>query len=168
MHILSYFSYFEDKKGGCLYLTYFFTYFAYWAYWNGVLHMERGGVAYWVHIERGFAYYAYHAYYAYDYISCIFCILCIYLHIIHIEHNQSHPLNPVLDPSSELIGITILFIEWYNLYRRRFPPKDQVDLQDLTSVGERCEHIYHILHILHILYVLLTCVYIEGTWNSVG
>ena len=79
---------------------------------------------------------------------------------------RSHPLNPVLDPSSELIGITILFIEWYNLYSRRFPPKDQVDLQDLTSLGERCEHIYHILHILHILYVLLTCVLIEGTWNS--
>ena len=51
-----------------------------------------------------------------------------------LEHNRSHPLNPVLDPSSELIGITILFIEWYNLYRRRFPPKDQVDVQDLTSL----------------------------------
>ena len=61
-----------------------------------------------------------------------------------LKHNRSHPLNPVLDPSSELIGITILFIEWYNLYRRRFPPKDQVDLQDLTSLGERCEHLYHI------------------------
>ena len=85
-----------------------------------------------------------------------------------LEHNWSHPLNPVLDPSSELIGITILFIEWYNLYRRRFPPKEQVDLQDLTSVGESCEHIYHILHSLHILYVLLTYVLIEGTWNSVG
>ena len=77
----------------------------------------------------------------------------------------AHPLNPVLDPPIELIGITILFIEWYNLYRRRFPPKDQVDLQDLTSVGETC---VHILHILHILYVLLTCMHIEGTWNSVG
>ena len=85
-----------------------------------------------------------------------------------LEHNRSHPLNPVLDPSSELIEITILFIEWYNLYRRRFPPKDQVDVQHLTSLGERCEHIYHILHILHIVYVLLTCVHIEGTWSSVG
>ena len=64
-----------------------------------------------------------------------------------LEHNRSHPLNPVLDPSSELIGITILFIEWYNLYRRRFPPKDQVDVQNLTSLGERCEHICRILHI---------------------
>ena len=85
-----------------------------------------------------------------------------------LELNRSHPLNPVLDPSSELIGITILFIEWYNLYRRRFPPKDQVDVQNLTSLGERWEHIYHILHILHILYILLTCVHIEGTWSSVG
>ena len=62
-----------------------------------------------------------------------------------LEHNRAHPLNLVLDPSSELIGITILFIQWYNLFRRRFPPKDQVDLQDLTSLGERCENIYHIV-----------------------
>ena len=110
-------------------------------------------------------------------LSCISAYLTYHIgHIkrggVHIarplEHNRSHPLNPVLDPSSELIGITILFIEWYNLYRRRFPPKDQVDVQNLTSLGERCEHIYHILHILHILYVLLTCVHIEGTWSSVG
>ena len=29
MYILSYFTYFEEKKGGGLYLTYVFTYFAY-------------------------------------------------------------------------------------------------------------------------------------------
>ena len=60
------------------------------------------------------------------------------------EHNQAHPSNPILDPSNELIGITMLFIQWYNLYRRRYPPKDEVDIQHLTVLGERCEHIEHI------------------------
>ena len=61
-----------------------------------------------------------------------------------LEHNRAHPSNPILDPSNELIGITMLFIQWYNLYRRRYPPKDEVDIQHLTVLGERCEHIEHI------------------------
>jgi hypothetical protein len=28
-----------------------------------------------------------------------------------LEHNRRHPLNPALDPSSELIGITLIFIQ---------------------------------------------------------
>ncbi len=63
-----------------------------------------------------------------------------------LEHNRAHPFNTALDPSSELIGITLLFIQWYNLYRRRYLPKDEVDIQVLTALGERCEHIYNILH----------------------
>ena len=63
-----------------------------------------------------------------------------------LEHNRAHPFNPALDPSSELIGITLVFIQWYNLYRRRYPPKDEVDIQVLTTLGERYEHIYNILH----------------------
>ncbi len=54
-----------------------------------------------------------------------------------VEHNRNNPFNPVFDPSSELIGITLLFIQWYNLYRRRFPPKDEVDVQNLTILGEK-------------------------------
>jgi hypothetical protein len=54
-----------------------------------------------------------------------------------LEHNQNNPFNPVFDPSSELIEITLLFIQWYNLYRRRFPPKDEVDIQNLTILGEK-------------------------------
>ncbi len=61
-----------------------------------------------------------------------------------LEHNRAHPLDPILDPSNELIGITMLFIQWYNLYRRRYPPKDEVDIQHLTVLDERCEHIEHI------------------------
>ena len=54
-----------------------------------------------------------------------------------IAHNRANPFNPVFDPSTELIGITMLFIQWYNLYLRRFPPKDEVDIKDLTSLGEQ-------------------------------
>jgi hypothetical protein len=28
-----------------------------------------------------------------------------------LEHNRAHPLNPVFDPSRELIDITLLFIQ---------------------------------------------------------
>ena len=54
-----------------------------------------------------------------------------------LEHNRNNPFNPVFDPSSELIEITLLFIQWYNLYRRRFPPKDEVDIQNLTILCEK-------------------------------
>ena len=56
---------------------------------------------------------------------------------VMLEHNRENPFNPVFDPSSELIGITMLFIQWYNLYQRRFPPKDEMDVQDMTILGER-------------------------------
>ena len=80
-----------------------------------------------------------------------------------LEHNRLHPLNPALDPSDELVGITLTFIQWYNLYRRRYPPKDEVDIQDLTTLGDRCEHIQHILHIVPLIHIL----YIIGIWNNV-
>ncbi len=67
-----------------------------------------------------------------------------------LEYNRAHQLNPALHPFSELVGITNLFIQWYNIYRRRFPPKDEVDIQELTSLGERYKHILHIMHIYHI------------------
>ena len=59
------------------------------------------------------------------------------------EHNRAHPLNPVVDPSSELIGITLVLIQWYNLYRRRYPPKDEVDIRVLSALGEKYVHILH-------------------------
>ena len=78
------------------------------------------------------------------------------------EHNRAHPLNPVVDPSGELIGITLVLIQWYNLYRRRYPPKDEVDIQDLTALGEKYVHILHILHIIHTQHIL----HIAGTLNN--
>jgi len=54
-----------------------------------------------------------------------------------LDHKREHPLNPVFDPSNELIGITMIFIEWYNLYRRRYPPKDEVDIKILSTLAEK-------------------------------
>jgi hypothetical protein len=52
------------------------------------------------------------------------------------EHNRKHPLRPVHDPSTELVGITILFIQWYMLYGRRYPPKDKEDVKELATLGD--------------------------------
>jgi hypothetical protein len=67
--------------------------------------------------------------------------------------NRLHPLNPALDPSSELIGITLSFIQWYNLYRRIYPPKDEVDIQDHTTLvkGVNLFDIFWLSCILNIL-----------------
>ena len=54
-----------------------------------------------------------------------------------LKHSRLHPLNPALDPTSELI--TLIFIQWYNLYHRRYLSKDEVDIQDLTTLGDRCD-----------------------------
>ncbi len=56
-----------------------------------------------------------------------------------LEHSTAHPLHPVVDPSTELIGIILLFIKLYHLYRRRYPPlpKAEVDIQTLTTLGEK-------------------------------
>ncbi len=54
-----------------------------------------------------------------------------------LEHNRANPFNPAFDPSSELIGITTLFIQWYHLHHRQYPPKDEMDIKDLTSLSEQ-------------------------------
>jgi hypothetical protein len=53
------------------------------------------------------------------------------------EYNSKHVFDPLVDPSNECIGIVLLFIDWYMLYRRRFPPKDEVDIQDLQGLSLR-------------------------------
>ena len=80
-----------------------------------------------------------------------------------LEHNRAHLFDPALDPSSELIGITLAFIPLYHLFRRRYSPKDEVDIQVLAALSERCGHIQHTLHLLnpkhihHILHIVGTC-----------
>ena len=53
------------------------------------------------------------------------------------EYNSTHIFNPIVDPSNEMIGIVLLFIDWYMLFRRRYPPKDEVDIQDLQGLSLR-------------------------------
>ena len=53
------------------------------------------------------------------------------------DYNRENPFDPIVDPSSECIGIVLLLIDWYLLFRRRFPPKDEVDIKDLQVLGMR-------------------------------
>lgn len=68
------------------------------------------------------------------------------------EHNRKNPFNPVIDPSPELVDITMLLISWYHLYRRRNPPKDEDDIRDFQGLSLRYILTYFALfkHILHI------------------
>ena len=75
------------------------------------------------------------------------------------EYNSKNPFDPISDPSDECIGIVLLLIEWYLLYRRRYPPKDEVDIQDLQVLSLR--YIFHLLHLFcsfllisHIVYII--------------
>ena len=53
------------------------------------------------------------------------------------EYNRANPFDPIIDPSDECIGMVLLLINWYHLFRRRFPPKDAVDIQDLQNMSLR-------------------------------
>ncbi len=44
------------------------------------------------------------------------------------EYNDENPFDPTEDPSDECIGIALLFLKWYNLFRRRFPSNDELDI----------------------------------------
>ena len=54
------------------------------------------------------------------------------------EYNRLNPTKePLVDPSSVLIEVTLLLLTWYRLFRRCDPPKDEDDLQELQELGER-------------------------------
>ena len=53
------------------------------------------------------------------------------------EYNRANPFEPITDPSDQCIGIVLLLIDWYVLFCRRFPPKDEVDIQDLQDMSLR-------------------------------
>jgi hypothetical protein len=53
------------------------------------------------------------------------------------EHNKNNPLFKVSDPSSNMVEIVIHLIAWYQLYRRRFPAKDEDDIADMETLGLR-------------------------------
>ncbi len=70
-------------------------------------------------------------------------------------YNSIHPFDPIVDPSNECIGIVLVFIDWYRLYRRRYPPKDEVDIQDLQGQSLRLYflHLDYLDYIQHIFYL---------------
>ncbi len=72
------------------------------------------------------------------------------------EYNGTHIFDPIVDPSNECIGIVLLFIDWYMLFRRRYPPKEEVDIQDLQSLSLRYLLTVHIKFRLFITLSLLS------------
>ncbi len=52
------------------------------------------------------------------------------------EYNRQNPREePLVDPSSDLIEVTLLLSTWYRLFRRCDPPKDADDLKDYLEIG---------------------------------
>ena len=82
------------------------------------------------------------------------------------EYNRMNPLVRIVDPSPMMLEISIMLLSWYRLYRRKFPAKDEDDIKDLSSLGQRSiflliKHMQHkiayfvdILHIMR-LYVFM-------------
>ncbi len=64
------------------------------------------------------------------------------------EYNRINPLVRIVDPSPMMVEVTIMLLSWYRLYRRKFPAKDEDDIKDLSSLGQRSIF----LHIAHIYF----------------
>jgi hypothetical protein len=55
------------------------------------------------------------------------------------EYNRLHPAEePLVDPSSDCIDVTLLLLTWYRLFRRCDPPKpeDEDDLKKSQESGD--------------------------------
>ncbi len=65
------------------------------------------------------------------------------------EYNEENPFDPISDPSDECIGIVNLFLTWYNLFCRCFPPKDELDIEDLRVLSLRYAHLTHFAYYYH-------------------
>jgi hypothetical protein len=61
------------------------------------------------------------------------------------EYNRRNPIIKVSDPSPNMVQIVMMLLAWYGLYRRRFPAKDEDDLEDLDQQGLRYK--------MHITYI---------------
>ena len=54
------------------------------------------------------------------------------------EYNSQHPgSEPLVDPSSELIDVTLMLLTWYRQFRRTEPVKDEDDISELKELGDR-------------------------------
>ncbi len=52
--------------------------------------------------------------------------------------NSKHQeCQPLVNPSSELIDVTLLLLTWYRLFRRSEPAKDDEDLLELKELRDR-------------------------------
>ena len=53
------------------------------------------------------------------------------------EYNRQNPREePLVDPSSDVIEVTLLLSTWYRLFGRCDPPKDEDDLKELQELGD--------------------------------
>jgi hypothetical protein len=54
------------------------------------------------------------------------------------EYNRQNPIEePLVDPSSDVIEVTLLLSTWYHLFRLCDPPKDEDDLKEIQELGDR-------------------------------
>ena len=52
------------------------------------------------------------------------------------EYNRQNPEEePLVDPSSDCIDVTLLLLTWYRLFRRCDPPKDEEDINELQELA---------------------------------
>ncbi len=52
------------------------------------------------------------------------------------EYNRLDPAEePLADPSSDCIDVTLLLLTWYRLFRRCNPPKDEEDINELQELA---------------------------------
>ncbi len=71
-----------------------------------------------------------------DYWVCLDYLDYLLSNLIEVEeYNLENPFDPITDPSDQCFGIVLLLIKWYRLFRRRYPPKDEVDIQDLEDLS---------------------------------
>jgi hypothetical protein len=52
------------------------------------------------------------------------------------EYNRLNPAEePLVDPSSDCIDVTLLLLSWYRLFRQCDPPKDEEHINELQELA---------------------------------
>ncbi len=52
------------------------------------------------------------------------------------EYNRLNPAEePLVDPPSDCIDVTLLLLTWYRLSRRCDPPKDEEDINKIEQIA---------------------------------
>jgi len=72
------------------------------------------------------------------------------------EHNTANQfIHHVVDPSPKMVDITIMLLSWYHLYRRKIPAKDEEDIKNLSTLGERYLSLSSAYSVLICIYIIL-------------